>query len=128
MEANRTECSGVGHKHVLNKCPLGNVVNNTSLVTNRTLEIAPETQESMEIIEDATSKRKKNPNSENESSPDREAIKTTEKVIKLIKDTKEMKGVEEKEEGEIEIETQEEMEGIVEENNKRKKNPDSDND
>ena len=127
MEANRTECSGVGHKHVLNKCPLGNVVNNTSLVTNRTPEIAPETQESMEVIEDATSKRKKNPNSENENSPDREAIKSTEKVIKLIKDTKEMKGVEEKEEGEIEIERQEEMEGIVEANNKRKKNPDSDN-
>ena len=104
MEANRTECSGKGHKHELNKCPLGNVVNNTSLVTNKTPEMAPETQEGMEGIVEATSKRKKNPDSDNERSPDREAIEAGKKSEKFIKDTREMndgKVVNEKEEGEI---------------------------
>ena len=70
MEANRIECLEKGHKHEPNKCPLGNVVNNTSLVTNRTPETAPGVQESME----ATCKQKKNPESDNDSSSDRDGI------------------------------------------------------
>ena len=69
MEAKKNECSGKGHQHDLNKCPLGNVVNNTSSVTNKTPEI--ERQEGMEGIVKANNKRKKNPDSDNERSPDR---------------------------------------------------------
>ena len=103
MEANRIEYLEKGHKHEPNKCPLGNVVNNASLVTNRTPQTAPGVQESMEGVVEATSKRKKNPESDNESSPDREAG-AGERVKKLIMDTKDMKEggeADEKEEGEI---------------------------
>ena len=48
MEAKKNECSGKGHQHELNKCPLGNAVNNTLSVTNKTPEI--ERQEEMEGI------------------------------------------------------------------------------
>ena len=91
MEANRTECSGKGHQHELNKCPLGNVVTNTTLVANRTPETAPEVQESMEGGVEGTSKRKKNLESDNENSPDREGKEAGERVKKIIIDIKDMK-------------------------------------
>ena len=39
MEAKKNECSGKGHQHELNKCPLGNAVNNTLSVTIRPLRL-----------------------------------------------------------------------------------------
>ena len=75
MEANRIECLEKGHKHEPKKCPLGKVVNNTSLVKNRTPETAPEVQESMEGVGEGTSKWKKNLESDNENSPDEKGRK-----------------------------------------------------
>ena len=80
------------------------MVTNTTLVANRTPEMAPEVQESIEGVVEGTNKRKKNLGIDNENSPDREGKEAGERVKKLIKEMKESGEADEKEEGEIDHE------------------------
>ena len=104
IETKRNECSGKGHQHESNICPLGNMVSNTSLATNKTPDMEVDIHEEMDGIIEATNKRKKTPDSDNERSPDRDMKEAGKKVKKLIQDSKEMNDGEDeydKEEGEI---------------------------
>ena len=59
IETKRNECSSKGHQHESNTCPLGNMVSNRSMVTNKTPDIEVERHEEMDGIIEATNKRKK---------------------------------------------------------------------
>ena len=81
MEAKKDECPVKGHQHELNKCPLGNSEKKNKKDTNKsTSEQEMEGQEAMEGVIEANNKRKKDSDSDNARSPDRDGTEAVEVV------------------------------------------------